>query len=98
MLFKYRPDTPLIGSFAFARSLFVIALFLIFFAAVNAQPWTLVWSDEFNGAAESPVDSAKWVFDIGGGGWGNNELEYYTNSTRNASPGWSSRLMSTQYS
>ena len=38
MLFKYRPDTPLICSFAFARSLFAIALFLIFFAAVNAHP------------------------------------------------------------
>jgi beta-glucanase (GH16 family) len=97
MLFKYRPDTPLIGSFAFARSPFVIALFLIFFVAVNAHPaaqtWTLVWSDEFNGAAGSPVDGANWVFDIGGGGWGNNELEYYTNSTRNASMDGSGNLV-----
>src|SRR5262249_4708868 len=30
------------------------------------------------------VDSAKWSFDIGGGGWGNNELETYTNRTANA--------------
>ncbi|HEX5198730.1 family 16 glycosylhydrolase [Paractinoplanes rhizophilus] len=43
----------------------------------------VVWSDEFNGAAGSAIDSSKWKFDIGGGGWGNNELEYYTNSTRN---------------
>jgi beta-glucanase (GH16 family) len=30
------------------------------------------------------VDSAKWSFDIGGGGWGNNELESYTNRNANA--------------
>ncbi|GAA3794734.1 glycoside hydrolase family 16 protein [Sphaerisporangium flaviroseum] len=43
----------------------------------------VTWADEFNGAAGSSVDGSKWKFDIGGGGWGNNELEYYTNSTRN---------------
>ncbi len=36
--------------------------------------WTLVWSDEFNGTA---VDQTNWTFDIGAGGWGNNESEYY---------------------
>jgi len=36
--------------------------------------WTLVWSDEFDGTA---VDSANWNFDIGAGGWGNGEWEYY---------------------
>lgn len=46
--------------------------------------WSLTWSDEFNGPAGSPVDSAKWSFDIGGNGWGNNELETYTNRTANA--------------
>jgi beta-glucanase (GH16 family) len=45
--------------------------------------WTLVWSDEFNGAAGSSVDAAKWTFDVGGGGWGNHELETYTNNTEN---------------
>ena len=43
--------------------------------------WTNVWSDEFNGAA---VDTSKWTYDTGGGGWGNNELEYYTSRTNNA--------------
>jgi beta-glucanase (GH16 family) len=47
-------------------------------------PGPLVWSDEFDGAAGSAPNNAKWRFDIGGSGWGNNELEYYTNSTRNA--------------
>jgi beta-glucanase (GH16 family) len=35
--------------------------------------YALVWSDDFNGSA---VDASKWVFETGGG-WGNNELEYY---------------------
>ena len=45
----------------------------------------ITWQDEFNGAAGAPVDGSKWKFDIGGGGWGNNEQEYYTNSTSNVS-------------
>ena len=43
----------------------------------------VTWSDEFNGAAGTPVDGSKWNFDVGGGGFGNNELQYYTNSTNN---------------
>ena len=56
-------------------------------AAVNADPRAyadytdLVWSDEFDGSA---LDPAKWDYETGGGGWGNNELEYYTNTTDNA--------------
>jgi uncharacterized protein (TIGR03437 family) len=51
---------------------------------VDLQPsWKLVWSDEFNAAAGTGVDRANWDFDLGGGGWGNNELEAYTNSTEN---------------
>ncbi|MFD0818804.1 family 16 glycosylhydrolase [Micromonospora zhanjiangensis] len=44
----------------------------------------ITWQDEFNAPAGTPVDQSKWRFDIGGGGWGNNELQYYTNSTSNA--------------
>ena len=36
----------------------------------------LVWSDEFDG--EGKVDETKWTYDIGDWGWGNNELQYYT--------------------
>jgi beta-glucanase (GH16 family) len=49
-----------------------------------ASGWTLVWSDEFNAPNGSAVDSAKWISETGGGGWGNNELEYYTNRLENA--------------
>ena len=43
---------------------------------------SLVWSDEFNTAG--PPDASKWGYDIGAGGWGNAELQYYTNRTDNA--------------
>lgn len=43
--------------------------------ASQAQ-WTLIWSDEFGG---SELDATKWVPETGGWGWGNNELQYYTN-------------------
>ena len=46
--------------------------------------WTLTWSDEFNAADGSPVDSSKWVVETGGHGWGNQELEYYTTRPENA--------------
>ena len=44
---------------------------------------SLVWADEFN-TAGAP-DAAKWGYDIGtgSGGWGNNELQYYTNRPDN---------------
>jgi beta-glucanase (GH16 family) len=46
--------------------------------------WKLVWSDEFDGPDGSAVDASKWKHDIGGSGWGNQELEYYTDGTENA--------------
>ncbi|MBL7732341.1 MAG: glycoside hydrolase family 16 protein, partial [Chitinophagaceae bacterium] len=54
--------------------------------AVQTLPqreWELVWSDDFNGAAGTAPDNSKWVFDLGGGGWGNNELQVYTNNANN---------------
>jgi len=46
--------------------------------------WTLLWSDEFDGPRGSRVDPAKWNFETGGHGWGNHELQSYTDQTRNA--------------
>ena len=46
--------------------------------------WTLVWSDEFDGPDGSRPDPAKWKFEVGGNGWGNHELEYYTNRLENS--------------
>lgn len=44
--------------------------------------YSLVWKDEFDG---STLNTADWNYEIGNGsgGWGNNELEYYTNSSKN---------------
>ncbi|HKW39620.1 MAG TPA: glycoside hydrolase family 16 protein [Gemmatimonadales bacterium] len=48
----------------------------------GASPsWTLVWRDEFNGTT---LDATKWVPETGGGGWGDAELEYYTDRSVNA--------------
>ena len=43
---------------------------------------TPVWSDDFN--YTGLPDATKWGYDLGGSGWGNNELEYYTDSLNNA--------------
>lgn len=43
-----------------------------------AQVKVLVWSDEFNYTGLPASD--KWGYDVGGNGWGNNELQYYTNA------------------
>jgi beta-glucanase (GH16 family) len=45
---------------------------------------TLSWSDEFDGPAGAPVDPATWGFEVGGHGWGNEELQEYTDGTGNA--------------
>jgi beta-glucanase (GH16 family) len=45
------------------------------------EEWKLVWGDEFDGHSLDPQD---WVFDQGGGGWGNEEWQYYTDRPENA--------------
>jgi beta-glucanase (GH16 family) len=72
-----------------------VALAAAQFLALPAQPsaaagtagvnWQPTWADDFNGAAGSGPDGSKWSYDTGGGGWGNQELEYYTNSRNNSS-------------
>lgn len=50
---------------------------------IDAFESTPVWQDEFN--YKGLPDSAKWGYDVGGHGWGNNEAQYYTRSINNAS-------------
>jgi len=54
----------------------IFTLQLIIIANVCAFTKTLIWSDEFN--YTGLPDQTKWEYDVGGSGWGNNELEYYT--------------------
>jgi hypothetical protein len=54
-------------------------------AAVPAPPagFTLTWSDDFTGAANSGVNTANWQYDTGTGVFGTGEIETMTNSTAN---------------
>ncbi|HTF08886.1 MAG TPA: carbohydrate-binding protein [Asanoa sp.] len=62
-------------------------------ASVPATPsgWSLAWSDDFNGSANSLPSSANWIIDTGtaypGGPaqWGTGEIQTYTNSASNVS-------------
>jgi beta-glucanase (GH16 family) len=47
---------------------------------VPSHYWKLVWSDEFNSSTGTPPDPAKWSPNIGGDGWGNEQLDYDTNN------------------
>ena len=47
----------------------------------DSHGWNLIWSDEFDG---TKIDPKNWVFDKGGSGWGNVEMEYYTDRPENA--------------
>jgi len=79
-------EIPLRKQFQIPVHLIMMILFVLwggcYSLAQNAN-WTLVWSDEFD--VDGLPDSSKWVYDTGGSGWGNNELEYYTaNRSENA--------------
>ena len=82
-------DTPSLlgesGWMKYACSCLAVLAFLLPVAlsaqtAPAAKSWNLLWSDEFSGTA---LDASKWVYDIGGGKWGNQELEYYTDRPEN---------------
>ena len=49
----------------------------------GSETWKLVWNDEFNQTVGGAPDQSVWSYDIGDGGWGNAERQYYTNSTDN---------------
>jgi beta-glucanase (GH16 family) len=62
----------------------VAAVIGVWFFALRpdpAPPWLLVWSDEFDG---ENINTENWTYDIGGTGWGNAELQYYTDRPENA--------------
>ena len=66
-----------------ARIALVVAVSccLVGTAERSRSGWQLVWHDEFDG---TPLDAGKWVRETGGGGWGNGELEFYTDRGDNA--------------
>lgn len=50
----------------------------------NVSTSSPAFLDDFDGPEGTPPDSARWTYDLGGGGWGNNELQTYTSSPANA--------------
>jgi CBS domain-containing protein len=46
--------------------------------------WQLAWSDEFDGPRGTPVNQRYWSHESGAGGWGNGELQRYTDRPENA--------------
>ncbi|MDR0304324.1 MAG: family 16 glycosylhydrolase [Chitinispirillales bacterium] len=73
----YRPDVSNLGNIALGTS-----------TNSDIAGWRLIWNDEFN---ENSLNRDKWDYDIGyyinddpnTWGWGNDELEYYTDSEKN---------------
>jgi beta-glucanase (GH16 family) len=60
----------------------IIIFIIIISGSLFCQSWELVWSDEFNTAT---LDESSWTREIGwNDGWGNNELQYYTNRDVNS--------------
>lgn len=53
-------------------------------ARAQAAEGDLIWSQEFNDAAGTAPDPGVWNYDLGAGGWGNNELQTYTDSRDNS--------------
>ena len=44
--------------------------------STDGKEWKIAWADEFD--KDGLPDTSKWTFDVGNWGWGNNELQYYT--------------------
>src|SRR6187399_1148255 len=60
----------------------LLGLVMLVSMSAKAQ---LLWAEEFNG---SSVNTANWNYDIGAGGWGNAELEYYRSQNATVSGGF----------
>lgn len=73
------------GVAAMVRIPLAICLLILACAVPGRAAWKLVWSDEFNGAVNAVPDRSKWTYDLGNNnGWGNHELERYTDRPENA--------------
>ncbi|MBN1565439.1 MAG: family 16 glycosylhydrolase [Anaerolineae bacterium] len=57
-----------------------------------AGDWQLVWSDEFEAVAGTPLDARFWTCEQGGHGWGNDQLEYNTSRLVNVAQTGDSNL------
>lgn len=76
------PETQTIKKATLTRTIIVGSGYSDFNYDENNLTYNLVWSDEFDGDS---LNTNNWNYEIGtgSGGWGNNELQYYTSSTNN---------------
>ena len=74
-----------------------IGLSLLVNPVADAAPkkLKLLWSDEFNGKKGVGPSTKVWSAEIGGGGWGNSERQFYTDKAANASMDGAGRLVIT---
>lgn len=77
----------MIGALVKGRMFIKLLMLTLVCASVGSaqKPFRkLVFADEFNDASGSSIDSTKWTMQTGGSGWGNKELQYYTDGSENA--------------
>jgi hypothetical protein len=72
-----------------------MSLFVTPVADAAPKKLKLLWSEEFNGKKGVRPSSKIWATEIGGGGWGNSERQYYTDKAANASLDGAGRLVIT---
>src|SRR6056297_1535987 len=53
-----------------------LCLLLMLTGSMAHAQYHLIWQDEFDG--QGHPDSSRWNYEVGGHGWGNEELQYYT--------------------
>lgn len=71
---------------AMASSATFLLISLAAAGGVQAQTWTLQWSDEFNAPAGRYPNPTNWTYDTGNGGFGNPEIENYCTPGSNKPP------------
>ena len=62
----------------------ILAFLLLTIISIDSKSqepqWKMIWNDEFE--KNGLPDSNKWGYDVGGHGWGNNELQFYTDKRK----------------
>ena len=67
--------------YALALIFTILSLSAPQYSQKNSAPY---FAEEFTGGRGQAFDLSKWTAEIGGGGWGNEELQYYRDTAENA--------------
>jgi len=63
--------------------------------AASKKSLKLLWSEEFNSKIGTKPSTKNWAYEIGGGGWGNSERQYYTDKSANIATDGAGKLVIT---